>query len=377
MSKQRIYLDNNATTAVAPEVSNAIMEELNAPPSNPSSVHFFGQMAKARLSKARSSIASHLKVKPTEIVFTSGGTESMNLLIQGFCTKEPGHIITSNIEHSCVYQTLKKLEEKGWEVTCLPAGSFGAVPPSQIEEAIKPNTRLIVLSSANSETGVKHEIDSISKIAEKGKIGFIVDAVASFGKEALVIPDGVSGMGFSSHKIHGPKGVGFAFVRSHAAIKPLMFGGEQEFTLRSGTENLPGIVGLAAAVELLQDQESITSGMNKLRDYFEKELEERASPIIINGEGPRAPNVSNVSFPGVDGETLLIQLDLHGVAASHGSACSSGSLEPSRILLNMGLAKSRAASSVRFSLSRYTTKEEIDPAIAIIASLVKQIRNLS
>ena len=353
------------------------MEELNAPPSNPSSVHFFGQMAKARLSKARSAIASHLKVKPTEVVFTSGGTESMNLLIQGFCSKEPGHIITSNIEHSCVYQTLKKLQEKGWEVTYVPAGSFGAVTPSQIEEAIKPNTRLIVLSSANSETGVKHEIESISKIAEKAKIGFIVDAVASFGKEALVIPHGVTGMGFSSHKIHGPKGVGFAFIRSHAQIKPLVFGGEQEFTLRSGTENLPGIVGLAAAVELLREQESITSGMNTLRDYFEKELQVRASPILINGEGPRVSNVSNISFPDVDGETLLIQLDLHGVAASHGSACSSGSLEPSRILLNMGLAKSRAGSSVRFSLSRYTTKEEIDKAIAIIASLVKQIRELS
>lgn len=374
---QRIYLDNNATTAVAPQVVQAMMEELMAPPSNPSSVHFFGQQAKARLSKARQMVATYLKVKPTEIVFTSGGTESMNLLIQGYCNQSPGHIISSNIEHSCVYQTLKKLEAKGWEVSYLPAGSFGAVEPSQIQSEIKLTTRLIVLSSSNSETGVKHDIQAISKIAEGARLGFIVDAVALFGKERLVIPEGVTGMGFSSHKIHGPKGVGFAFVRSPTTIKPLVFGGEQEFTLRSGTENLPGIIGLAKAVELLKEVDKMAASMREIRDYFEKELEAKASPILINGDGPRVANVSNVSFPEVDGETLLIQLDLHGVHVSHGSACSSGSLEPSRILLNMGLTKARARSSVRFSLSRYTTKEEIDKAVAITTSLVKQMRSLS
>lgn len=376
--KNPIYLDNNATTLVAPEVIEAMKQELSAPPSNPSSVHNFGQQAKARLAKARQTIASYLRVKSSEIIFTSGGTESMNLLIQGYCkAHSSGHIITSNVEHSCVFQTLKKMEETGWEISYLPAGVIGAVAPSQIVSAIKPTTRLIILGALNSETGVKHDIHEIAKIAGSHKIAFIVDAVALIGKEPISIPSGVTGIGFSAHKFHGPKGAGFAFVRSPFTIKPLIYGGEQEFALRSGTENLPGIIGLAKAVELLHtEQEAGAKRMKELRDFFENSLRENVGPLHRNGEGERVCNVSNLSFEGVDGETLLIQLDLHGIQASHGSACSSGSLEPSRVLLSMGYSKERARSSIRFSLSRYTTKEEIERAVSIISQLVSQMREM-
>lgn len=373
-----IYLDNNATTLVAPQVIEAMKQELSAPPSNPSSVHNFGQQAKARLSKARQALASYLKVKTSEILFTSGGTESMNLLIQGYCkAHSQGHIITSDVEHSCVFQTLKKMEEKGWEVSYLPAGIAGAVAPAHIASAIKPTTSLIVLGAVNSETGVKHDISEIAKIAESRKVAFIIDGVALLGKEPIPLSSGITGVGFSAHKFHGPQGVGFVFVRSPFPIKPLIYGGGQEFALRSGTENLPGIIGMAQAVDLLKtEQEAGAKRMKELRDFFESSLKEQADPVHRNGEGERICNVSNLCFDGVDGETLLIQLDLHGVHASLGSACSSGSLEPSRVLLSMGYSKERARSSLRFSLSRYTTKEEIDRAVSIISQIVAQMREL-
>ena len=373
----KIYLDNNATTILAPEAFEAMSQELNAPPSNPSSVHEYGRMAKSRLAKARSSIASYLKAKPTEIVFTSGGTESMNGLIKGYCELvKPGHIITSNIEHSCVQKSLEKLEEKGWRVSYLSASMNGCVSPNQVELAIEPNTHLIVLSAANSETGVKHDIEKIAQIAEKQKIGFIVDAVALLGKSPLTIPKGVTAMGFSAHKFHGPKGIGFCYVKSPTKIKPIIFGGEQEFTLRSGTENLAGIIGLAKAIELIYESPPFNE-MKRLRDYFENELKINSGPLVINGEGERVCNVSNLYFPGIDGETLLIQLDMHGVLASQGSACASGSVEPSKVLLGMGLGTDRAKNSLRFSFSRYTTKENIDRALKIIIALIRQMREFS
>jgi cysteine desulfurase len=373
----KIYFDNNATTLLAPEVFEAMSQELNAPPSNPSSVHEYGRGARSRLAKARSSIASYLKAKPSEIIFTSGGTESMNGLIQGYCEPlKPGHIITSSIEHSCVQKTLAKLEEKGWKVSYLPASIEGCVSPEQVDSAIEANTHLIVLSAANSETGVKHDIEKIAQIAEKQKIGFIVDAVALLGKSPLTIPKGVTAMGFSAHKFHGPKGIGFCYVKSPTKIKPIIFGGEQEFTLRSGTENLPGIMGLAKAIEMIYESPPFDE-METHRIYFENQLIKNASPLFINGEGEKVSNVSNIYFPGIDGETLLIQLDMHGVLASQGSACASGSLEPSKVLLGMGLGTDRAKNSLRFSFSRYTTKEDIDRALKIVIALIGQMREFS
>ncbi len=376
--KNRIYLDNNATTGVDPRVLEAMLPELGSTPNNPSSIHFFGQEAKRRLQNSREIIASYLNVKPHEILFTSGGTEAMNLLIRGFFPKEiSGHVITSNVEHSCVYKTLKSLEEKGLDVTFLPAGLWGAVTADQFQAAIRPDTRFIILSAVNNETGVKHDLQAIGDIAHKNKIPLIVDGVSWIGKEPLEIHAGVAAIGFSGHKFHAPKGIGFIFVRSSLKLFPLFLGGEQEYRLRAGTENLPGIVGLAKAVELLKSElPTATERMALLRDLLEAGLIDKAGPVVINGAGPRICNTCNLAFPGVSGEDLLIALDMAGIAASHGSACSSGALEPSRVLLNMGLPPQIAQSSIRFSLSRNTVCEEIDQTIEIVTSIVKRLRNI-
>lgn len=376
--KSRIYLDNNATTGLDASVLDAMLPELSSLPANPSSIHAYGQIAKSKLSQAREILAKFLKVRSSEIVFTSGGTESMNMLIQGISSSfTKGHIITTNVEHACVYECVLMLQKKGWDVTFATVGPWGAAKQEDILSALRPDTKLIVLSAVNSETGVKTDIDSIASLAKQHQIPFFVDGVALLGKELFTIPSGVSGMGFSAHKIHGPKGVGFAYVRSDLKLTPLLVGGGQEFTRRSGTENLPGIVGLSRAISLVKEkQQDFTHHMQSLQELLEKGLMEKASPVLINGEGPRVCNTSNLYFPGVDGETLLIQLDQAGIAASHGSACASGSLEPSRVLLQMGYTKERARSSIRFSLSRMTTKEEIEAAIISIASLVDKLRKL-
>ncbi len=372
---KRIYLDNNATTLLAPEVLEAMLLDLAAGPGNPSSLHFFGQEARKKLLSARTTIASYFKIKPAEIVFTSGGTEGINMLLRGHVEKNPkGHIITSNVEHSCVYNTLKALEKKGVDVTYLKVGPYGAVKPEAVKEAITGHTGLIILGAVNNETGVKTDLEAIAKIAHAANIPFVVDGVALLGKETFSIPAGVSAMAFSGHKIHAPKGSGFVFLRSSYKIAPLITGGDQEFAKRAGTENLSGILGLAQAIELLKKNTSAMGKIKILRDRFEKKLKENLGEIVINGTGPRIGNTSNISFTGIDGETLLIQLDKAGIAASHGSACASGALEPSRILLNMQIPKSQVKSSVRFTLSRFTTEEEIGDAVHIITELVKTLR---
>ena len=373
-----IYFDNNATTLATKNVVDAMYQELLSSPSNASSTHSFGQAAKAKLTKARQKIAHFLKVKPLEVVFTSGGTESMNLLIQGFCQGiKPGHIISSNIEHSCVMKSLEKLSSMGWKVSFLPAEEKGYISAKQVREAIEDSTSLIVLGSANSETGVKNEIEEIANIAFSSKMTFIVDAVGSFGKEPFIIHPGISAAGFSAHKFHGPKGIGFCYVRSPYKIRSLFFGGEQEFGLRPGTENLPAILGLSAAIDTLSTEGlACDLKVKDLRDHFEKKLIEDIGLVEINGCENRVCNVSNVYFNGVDGETLLIQLDQYGILASHGSACSSGSIEPSKVLIAMGYARQRARGSIRFSFSRLNTFEEVDRSIEIIKALCRQLRAL-
>lgn len=359
-----IYLDNNATTGVDPLVLDAMLQELNPIPSNPSSVHKSGRAAFQRLLKARETIARYFQVKTQEIIFTSGGTESLNMMIRS----HQGHCITTDVEHSAVYQTVKGLKT---ETTYLSVSDWGAAKVEQVEAALRPNTSLIVLTAVNSETGVKTDIEAIAQLALMKKIPFVVDGVALLGKESFKIVEGIAGMAFSGHKLHGPKGVGIAFIRSSFKVPPLITGGDQEYSKRAGTENLPGIMGLAKAIELLsRELPQATERMRMLRDRFEKGLKEKLGEIIINGEGPRVCNTSNLSFPGIEGETLLMALDMAGIAASHGSACASGALEPSRVLTNMGLSKERVRSSVRFSLSRWTTQEEIDQAIEIIVKLV-------
>jgi cysteine desulfurase len=375
--KNKIYLDNNATTALDPQVVKILETELRSPPSNPSSIHSFGREAKDKLQSARQSIANFFQVKPQEILFTSGGTESMNSLLRGLIdpARRP-HIITSNIEHSCVEKTLQDLQEKGCRISFLPAESKGAVSCEQIQEAMTPETKYLVFGAANSETGVKHDIKAIANLALNHNTPLIVDAIGHFGKEPFPIYPGISGAGFSSHKFHGPKGSGFMFLRStlKPRFSPLLLGGGQEYGLRSGTENLSAILGLAEAiVQVGKHLPSASLHMKKLRDDFEKIICDELPFVKINGTEERICNVSNLCFPGYDAETLCIQLDLHGIAASQGSACSSGSVEPSRVLTNMGLSQTLAKSSIRFSLSRMSTQEEMETAATILLGLVKKL----
>ena len=368
----RIYLDNNATTQLDPQVVDAMIEELAAPPRNPSSIHYFGQEGKKILSECRSKIAQALKVKPSEILFTSGGTEGVNLLIRGVLSDPNAHIIGSPIDHACVYTTLLDLKENGADLTLLPVDLYGAPQARGLQQAIKPNTKLIVLTAANSETGIKIDLEKMSEIAKSANIPLIIDGVALMGKEPINIPDGVTGMVFSAHKFHGPKGVGFVYLKHKTPLNPLFTGGGQEKKLRSGTENLPGIVGMTKALTLIEEENKFAY-LKSLRELFESKLLEELPAIEINGEGPRLSNTSNIFFPGVDGESLLISLDMQKVACSHASACASGALEPSRVLLNMGFSKERAGSSLRFSFSRFNTPEEVGKAAEIIISLVKKL----
>lgn len=371
-----IYLDNNATTGLDPRVLEAMLPELTSLPSNPSSVHAFGQKAKQRLTEARERIAAFLKVKPQEIMFTSGGTESMNMLIHALLEEHTqAHVITSNVEHSSVTNPLQSYAHRNIHISFLPVGLFGAVRPHDVEQALRPDTKLILLSAVNSETGVKHDIHAIAQIAERAHIPFLVDGVALLGREPFAIPSGVSGMGFSAHKFHGPKGVGFVFLRANQKCPALLKGGDQEFKKRAGTENLPGIIGLAKAIELLHTElPEASHRMALLRDRLEEGLLARANPVIVNGMGPRVANTCNLSFPELHGEDLLIALDLAGIAVSHGSACASGALEPSRVLTQMGVPPHIARSALRFSLSRWTTPEEIDATIEAVASIVTRLR---
>lgn len=364
---KQIYLDHNATTPIDPSVLEVMIQELSSGPRNASSPHFFGQEARKSLLNARQTIARFLRVKPNEIFFTSGGTESMNLLIQGMLLRQTGHVITTNIDHASVFESVKAFEKNGWKVTYLSPGQWGTPTPEQVKKALRCDTRLIVLSAVNGETGVKLELEAIAKIAQATSIPLIIDGVALLGKELFTIPHGVTGMGFSAHKIHGPKGVGFFYLRSGSKLSPLFHGGGQEKSLRSGTENLPGILGLAKAISLLEERQAeFTLHMKTLRDLFEQELKKELPTLSINGKGPRIANTSNICFRGIDGETLLIYLDREGLAASHASACSSGAREISPVLLNMGIPRSDAESSIRFSLSRMNTQEEILQAVNII-----------
>ncbi len=368
-----IYLDNNATTNLAKEVEESMRDILL--PLNPSSIHFYGRKAKNLLTAARSKIASFLKVKPDELIFTSSGTESVNTAIKGIISNYPkSHIITSDIDHACVYNTVWELKNKGQEISYLKVGSYGALKPHQIQEAIKENTKLIILSYVNSETGVVTDVEKIAEIAQNHNIDLVVDAVAILGKELFTIPNGVSAMCFSSHKIHGPKGIGLLYLKKGANFTPILTGGPQEYEKRAGTENITGILGFAKAVELIEKKlPKATKHMQNLRSHFEKNLKQKLPDIIINGKGPRICNTSNICFKNIDAEAMLIKLDQNKICASHGSACSSGSLSPSRVLLNMGINPKSARSSIRFSFSRYNTKKEIDRAIDQIIKIVNSL----
>ena len=360
---RRIYLDNNATTAVAPEVVEAVVAGM-AVFGNPSSIHSYGQEAKGKLLSARDDIARYLGVSSKEILFGSSATELLNTLLKSVPF---GHVVSSNLEHPAVYNTLLTSKLK---TTFISGTSFGAPTVQEVEAALLPETKLIVLMAANNETGVGCDINAIAALAKSRHIHFVVDGVALLGKEKMAIPDGVSAMVFSGHKIHGPKGAAFAVVRKGFPFQPLIVGGEQESGRRGGTEDLAAIMGLQAAIKLLPEN---FDAMRANRDYFEQELL-ALGDVLMNGDGPRVSNTTNLAFMGVEGEELLRELDLRGIAASHGSACTSGSLEPSRPLQNMGYSRERVAASLRFSLSRYTTREELEHALQHIRAAVQKLR---
>ncbi len=371
---KRIYLDNNATTALAPEVIALLQNELDGTPSNPSSVHYFGQKAKQKLIEARHRIADYFRVAPTQVLFTSGGTESINTAIHSIATNNPNaHFISTETEHAATYESLKALEKKGHKISFLDVNQQGHFSISALKEAIEENTGAIVLSSVNSETGVKIDLSAISTIAERENIPLIIDAVAQLGKEPVVLPCKKSFLCFSGHKIHAPKGTGFCIVSKDFPFTPLLFGGPQQYQRRAGTENVSGICALAKAIDLIDaNLPKAQIHMQNLLDRLENGLKDAIDEIVIHGGQERVCNVTNIAFPGIDGELLMMQLDLSHIAVSQGSACAAGAIEPSRVLRTMGIAREIARSSIRFSLSRYTTVEEIDRCIATISKLVKQ-----
>jgi cysteine desulfurase len=370
-----IYLDNNSTTQLDPKVFQAMLEDLQGPPANPSSVHHFGARAKKILQAARRNTANFFGASPEEIIFTSGGTESVNLMLRGL---PKGHIVTTNIEHASIYKTAKALEPQGVSFTYISCGLWGAPTAEQIEMALQPNTRAIILSLANSETGVKMDVEPIANIAEKYGILLLLDGVSFLGKDPLSSMKGIHALAISGHKFHAPKGIGVLFRRRSLKLQPAATGGNQEYMQRAGTENLSGILGISKALQILQESQlAISSHLLDLRTRFESELFRALPDLAINGLGPRISNTVNIAFLGCDGESLLMQLDLAGIAVSLGSACSSGALEPSRILTNMGLHRKTAQSSIRFSFSRNNTREEIDLALERLVPLVIKLRGLS
>ncbi|KPK32353.1 MAG: hypothetical protein AMS24_04410 [Chlamydiae bacterium SM23_39] len=366
--KNYIYLDNNATTQLDKKVLKTMLIDLKGPPYNPSSIHAFGRKALSLLIESKKKIASLLKIYPDEIVFTSGGTEAVNLLINGIYKK--GHIITTDIEHQCVYNTLLNFQKKGTPVSFLKTGLLGKVTPKQIKEAIREDTSLIILSAVNSETGIKIDMEEISEIAYEKNISFIIDAVQLLGKSFFTIKKSMTGLAFSGHKIHGPKGIGFAYIKKNSNITPLIIGGKQENNLRAGTENLSGILGLTKAIEL--SYTNLTKNIKKikrLRDHFENFLVKKLNISIIGED--RICNVSNMIFKDVEAEDMLILLDQKKILASHGSACAAGSI--SRVLLNMGIKREIARSAIRFSFSRFNTFKEIKKAEKEIIRIYKKL----
>ncbi len=370
--KQLVYLDTNASTPIDPQVLELFFEVSKNHYGNPSSPHACGRAARNVIIEARKRLAASLGVDEAEIIFTSGGTEALNMLIRGVAEKKAnGHIITSDLEHAAVLTTVKKLELKGWKASYLSPGLYGAPKPEDVEAALREDTCAIVLMAVNNETGVMTDVEAIGAIADKAGVPFIVDGVAWMGKGKVIIPKGVKGLCLSGHKFHAPKGIGAAFVAKDLKFSPQITGGSQEFTQRGGTENLAGIAALGMAASLIR--EDYAEQIRSLRDYFETGVRKFYPEVKVNGEGPRIGNTANLAFPAIDAETLMMQLDMEGVMVSAGSACASGSTEPSRVLVNMGIPYELAASSLRFSFSRLTTKDEVERALSILEKIIKSI----
>src|SRR5262245_7070323 len=372
-----VYLDSNATTPMRPEVLAAMLPVFTEHFGNASSIHWFGQHAKSLIDDARQHVAKLIGAEASEIVFVSGGTEADNFAIRGM---KRGHIITSRIEHHAVMHTCKDLEKQGYDVTWLPVSKDGVLDPDDVRKALRPDTILISIMHANNEIGTIQPIEEIGKIAAEADVYFHSDGVQSTGKIPVEVRRlGVDLYSISAHKIHGPKGVGALFIKKGTPLKPTMTGGGHERNRRSGTENVAGIVGFGEAARLAR--EGLAREMQRvreLRDRLESSLKSKIEFIHVNAEGaPRLPNTSNIMVDYAEGEGLVISLDLKGVAVSTGSACSSGSLEPSHVLTAIGKTPDEAHGSLRFSLSSMTTEEEIDYVTGVLPGIVERLRELS
>jgi cysteine desulfurase len=377
---RRVYLDNNATTPVLPEVIEAMRPYFGERFGNASSIHHHGQETRAAVEHARESVGWLIGCRPSEVVFTSGGTEGDNLAIAGL-TNPGDHIITSTIEHHAVLHACKHMEDSGCEVTYVRVDGRGLVDPDDVRRALRPNTKLISIMMANNETGVLQPVGEIGKIAAEADIHFHTDAVQAAGKVRINVEQiGCSALSISGHKMHAPQGVGALYLRKGTQLQPLFYGGRHERSRRAGTENVPGIVALGKAAELaMQSSErGDDKKMAAMRDLLQQGILAQVEEAAVNGDGaPRVPNTANIYFDHIEGEAMVIALDLKGLAVSTGAACSSGAIEPSHVLLAMGLRSDRARASLRFSLGKQNTSEDIELALAMVPETVARLRELS
>ena len=380
---QHFYFDHNATTPVAPEVLETVVSCLGQVYGNASSIHHFGQGAKQRLEAARRQLAALINASAAEIVFTSGGTEANNLAILGLTrasTAARKHVVTCAIEHPAVLSPAKQLGTEGVDVSCLRVGQSGIVSPEDIRRAMRPETVLISIMHANNELGTLQPVADIAQIAHQSGAALHVDGVQALGKVPVdVVALGVDLYSMSGHKLYAPKGVGALYVRKGTRLAPISYGGHHERDRRPGTENVPGIAAFGAAAELAGRRMAEDAGrLAMLRDRLENAVLERITGTGINGSRwNRVPNTTNLYFDGIDGEAMVIALDLRGFAVSTGAACSSGALSPSHVLKAIGLSDDRARASMRFSLGRANTVEQVDALVEAIGASVAHLRRIS
>ncbi len=380
----RIYLDHNATTPVHPAVIDAMTAVLRDEFGNPSSVHHFGQRTKALVDAARSTVAALVGGDPTEIVFTGGGTESDNFAIRGVAealeVTGRRHLVATSIEHEAVLNTFKALARRGWRTTLLPVDQSGVLSPDTLREALSNDTAIVSVMHANNEVGTIQPLAALAEIAKRNGALFHTDAVQSAGKIPVDVKAlGVDLLSLSAHKMNGPKGVGALWLRRGVRLVPVLTGGRHERGRRAGTENVPGIVGCGVAAKLAVEKMGAEAArLTALRDRLEREVLRLVPGTAINGgDSPRVPNTTNISFERTEAESLLIALDLEGIAVSTGSACSSGTLEPSHVLKAMGFPTHRTQNSLRFSFGLGNTDADVDRVLAVLPGVVEKLRNLT